>query len=125
MAFVLRRPGHVERMRQRRVPGRGVYANPTVEARTQSTGVGTTSRWILSGHCRVYRDQADLHVRALNATMRICCLILHLLRRQKRDSSGAKREEDESGWQHGVGRLAGERLEVERPFKRLLQNQFS
>lgn len=38
-------------------------------------------------------SQADLYVRALNDTMRI----LHLPRRQKRDSSGAKREEDESG----------------------------
>lgn len=41
---------------------------------------------------RVASSQADLHVRALNATMRTCHLILHLLRRQKRDSSVAKRE---------------------------------
>lgn len=56
---------------------------------------------------------------ALNATARACFSILYILGRQK-----DRQKDDESG---RVGRVdrRGKRLGVERPFKRLLQNQFS
>lgn len=37
-------------VKQRRAPVGGVCANPTVEAGIYSTGMGTTSHWVPSGH---------------------------------------------------------------------------
>lgn len=106
--------GHVERCEtEKGFPGRQ-RCGPQSRGRTCSTG----------GSCGVHGEQGSsppvaLPSGALNATARACFSILYILGRQK-----DRQKDDESG---RVGRVdrRGKRLGVERPFKRLLQNQFS
>lgn len=107
-------------MKQRRAPRGGVCANLTAEAGTPSAGVGATGRWTTLAAVSAPTVTSG----ALHAAVRACYLIPRVLGRQETDMKGARREDDESGrveWVDGRGK----RLGVERPFKRLLQNQFS